>query len=51
VQVARIGADALEGRGTANDSFGSVRPAYTMDTDPDKAPEAGGKGIREKMAE
>jgi hypothetical protein len=34
-----------------NDSFGSVHPADTMDTDPDKDPEAGGKGIEEKAAE
>jgi hypothetical protein len=34
-----------------NDSFGSVHPADTMDTDPDKDPEAGGKGIGEKAAE
>jgi hypothetical protein len=34
-----------------NDSFGSVHPADTMDTDPDKDPEAGGKGIGEKVAE
>jgi hypothetical protein len=34
-----------------NDSFGSVHPADTMDTDPDDDPEAGGKGIGEKSAE
>lgn len=34
-----------------NDSLGSVHPADTMDTDPDKDPEAGGKGIGEKTAE
>jgi len=34
-----------------NDSFGSVHPADTMDTDPDDDPEAGGKGIGEKVAE
>jgi hypothetical protein len=34
-----------------NDSFGSIHPADTMDTDPDKDPEAGGKGIGEKAAE
>jgi hypothetical protein len=34
-----------------NDSFGSVHPADTMDTDPDEYPEAGGKGIGEKTAE
>jgi len=34
-----------------NDSFGSVHPADTMDTDPDDDPEAGGKGIGEKTAE
>jgi hypothetical protein len=34
-----------------NDSFGSVHPADTMDTDPDEDPEAGGKGIGEKVAE
>jgi hypothetical protein len=34
-----------------NDSFGSVHPADTMDTDPDKDREAGGKGIGEKVAE
>jgi len=34
-----------------NDSFGSVHPADTMDTEPDEDPEAGGKGIGEKVAE
>ena len=34
-----------------NDSFGSIHPADTMDTDPDEDPEAGGKGIGEKAAE
>jgi hypothetical protein len=34
-----------------NDSLGSIHPADTMDTDPDKDPEAGGKGIGEKTAE
>jgi hypothetical protein len=34
-----------------NDSFGSIHPADTMDTDPDDDPEAGGKGIGEKAAE
>ena len=34
-----------------NDSFGSIHPADTMDTDPDEDPEAGGKGIGEKTAE
>ena len=34
-----------------NDSFGSVHPADTMETDPDDDPEAGGKGIGEKRAE
>jgi hypothetical protein len=39
------------GCGAGNDSFGSIYPADTMDTDPDEAPEAGGKGIGEKAAE
>jgi len=34
-----------------NDSFGSTHPADTMDNDPDDDPEAGGKGIGEKVAE
>jgi hypothetical protein len=34
-----------------NDSLGSVHPADTMDTEPDEDPEAGGKGIGEKVAE
>ena len=34
-----------------NDSFGSIHPADTMDTEPDDDPEAGGKGIGEKVAE
>jgi hypothetical protein len=34
-----------------NDSLGSVHLADTMDTDLDKDPEAGGKGIGEKVAE
>jgi hypothetical protein len=34
-----------------NDSLGSVHLADTMDTDPDKDPEAGGKGMGEKVAE
>ena len=34
-----------------NDSLGSIHPADTMDTDPDKDPEAGGKGTGEKTAE
>ena len=34
-----------------NDSFGSVHPADTMDTELDEDPEAGGKGIGEKVAE
>lgn len=37
--------------GAVNDSFGSIHPADTMDTDPDSDPEAGGKGIGEKAAE
>ena len=36
---------------TVNDSFGSIHPADTMDTEPDDDPEAGGKGIGEKVAE
>jgi len=34
-----------------NDSLGTINIADTMDTDPDEDPEAGGKGIGEKMAE
>ena len=34
-----------------NDSFGSIHPADTMDTEPDDDPEAGGKGIGERVAE
>ena len=37
--------------GAVNDSFGSVHPADTMDTDPDKDAEAGGKGIGKKTSE
>ncbi len=36
---------------TVNDSFGSIHPADTMDTEPDDDPEAGGKGIGERVAE
>lgn len=34
-----------------NDAFGTIDPADTMETDPDDDPEAGGKGIGEKVAE
>lgn len=34
-----------------NDAFGTIDPADTMETDPDEDPEAGGKGISEKVAE
>jgi hypothetical protein len=37
--------------GEVNDSFGSIHPADTMDIDPDKDREAGGKGSGEKAAE
>jgi hypothetical protein len=37
--------------GAVNDSLGSVHPADTMDTDPDKDAEAGGKGIGKKTSE
>ncbi|HTJ31420.1 MAG TPA: hypothetical protein VL346_13015 [Acidobacteriaceae bacterium] len=40
-----------EPEGEVNDSLGSVHPADTMDTDPDDDPEAGGKGVGEKVAE
>ena len=45
-------AGILEGEpdGAVNDSLGTVHPADTMDTDPDKDPEAGGKGIGKKTA-
>lgn len=34
-----------------NDSLGTIDQADTADTDPDEDPEAGGKGIGEKIAE
>lgn len=34
-----------------NDSFGTIDPADTMETDPDEDPESGGKGIGDKVAE
>ncbi|MFC5863323.1 hypothetical protein ACFPT7_13550 [Acidicapsa dinghuensis] len=34
-----------------NDAFGTIDPADTMETDPDEDPEAGGKGIGDKVAE
>ena len=34
-----------------NDALGSIHPADTMDTVPDKDPEAGDKGTGEKSAE
>jgi len=47
--VAGIPDDELDE--AVNDSFGTVHPADTMDTDPDADPEAGGKGIGDKVAE
>ena len=41
----------VESDEAVNDSFGSIHPADTMETDPDQDPEAGGKGIGEKVAE
>jgi hypothetical protein len=37
--------------GYGKDSFGSIHPADTMDTEPDDDPEAGGKGIGDRVAE
>jgi len=45
------GAAQEEPDDVVNDSFGSTHPADTMDNDPDDDPEAGGKGIGEKVAE
>jgi hypothetical protein len=46
-----LGLPEEEPNEAVNDSFGSIHPADTMDTDPDEDPEAGSKGIGEKSAE
>jgi len=45
------GIPETEPEGEVNDSMGSIHPADTMDTNPDKDPEAGGKGKGPKQAE